>query len=160
MKKSIYFLFLISLFIGCSSYQPPKDYKVEKETTLSKSYDVVWQNVVDYFATHNTPIKTMDKGTGLIATDYNLTVTEALKYMDCGEAGNTLGAHQRIEGQSGNFNILLKKLDENTTKVTANVFFNSILTTYGDKGEILKSEKINCNSKGVLEKELISNISR
>ena len=162
MKKAFTFILSCSfiILISCSSYEPPRDYTVQKEATINKSYDITWQNVVDYFATHNTPIKTMDKNTGLIATDYNLTVSEALKYMDCGTAGNSIGAHQRIESQSGNFNILLKKIDDNSTKITVNVFFNSMLNTLNDNGITVNSEKINCNSKGVLEKELIDNLSK
>lgn len=168
--KILFRFVLILLFtsiIGCSGYTPPKTYNVVNETTISKSFDVVWEKTIEWFATHNTPIKIMDKNSGLITTDYNLTVEMAGNYMDCGEGGSAYyvfaSSNQKLENPMGNFNVLIKKVDENNTKATINVFFSCLLntytsTTYGTSPS--SSEKINCNSKGVLERQIIEYLNK
>jgi hypothetical protein len=123
--------------------------------TINKPYDVDW------FATHNSPIKTLDKTTGLIATDYNLSVKDTERYMDCGSGGTKylvfVSVRQTIENLMGNFNVLVKKIDENTTKVTINVFFSVTLTTTVTSGYSTSNsyKKITCNGKGLLEKKYL-----
>ncbi|MBS3992988.1 MAG: hypothetical protein KGZ87_04650 [Bacteroidetes bacterium] len=135
---------------------------VEKERIVNKSFDAVWQSTIEWFATHNTPIKNLDKSSGLVSTEYSLSMAEAANYMDCG--GSTIsafGANTRLENHSGNFNVLLKKIDDTHTKINVNVFFGCTLNTYNYKGLLSTemiltgSKRINCYSTGALEKQVL-----
>ncbi len=155
-------LLLISstIFSGCAanSYQPPRARIIENKFTINKNYDDTWQGLVNWFASHNSPIKNIDKSSGLITTEYNLSVQDQARYLDCGilESGTLTSA--RFGESLGNFNILVAKIDDNSTKVTINCFFKTIINQYNLKGELAFTEKVDCNSTGVLEKEIIRTI--
>lgn len=135
---------------------------VEKERIVNKPFDAVWQSTVEWFATHNTPIKNLDKSSGLVSTEYSLSMAEAANYMDCGgSTTSAFGASTGLSNHSGNFNVLLKKIDDTHTKVSINVFFGCSLNTYRYKGllstemVLVSSSRINCTSTGVLEKQVL-----
>ncbi|MCX6158795.1 MAG: hypothetical protein NTY74_12525 [Ignavibacteriae bacterium] len=168
MKKLFTALFILTvtttLFLGCTGspaeYDKPKDYIVEKEQTFENNFETIWQKIIDWFASHNTPIKILDKSSGIIASEYNLS-TEDGKYIDCGTAlhgqDNGYGmevTHLRFEKQSGNFNVSVKKVDDNTTKVIINFFSHSELNQYNNSNILVFSQKVTCNSNGKLEKEI------
>jgi hypothetical protein len=152
---------LAAVLSSCTaSYQPPKLYSVETERTYAIPFDSVWQDAVDWFATHNTPIKTMDKGSGLIASDYGLAVASYQSYCDCGSGGTGL-VSKRIESPVGNVNLLIKRIDEAHTRIKVSTFFKAILvTTQEARGEVMASETVNCNTTGKLEKEILDGIQR
>lgn len=175
MKAIILNVLLVILFAVCftacsgssAEYEMPKDRVIEKQKTINKSYDIVWQEVVDWFAFHNSPIKTLDKNSGLIASDYNLSVEQTKEYIDCGKVisgqTNAFGVEvtfMRYENPKGNFNILIKKIDETSTKVTINFFSESELNQYNRQGSQVYSQKVTCVSKGILEKEIFDAISK
>jgi len=168
----IIIIVLSTLFIyGCAStspkYQKAKEEKIIKEKTIYKSYDVVWQNVVDWFAYHNSPIKTLDKSSGLIASEYNLTVEEANRHLNCGKTikgqvdmyGQEF-SKLKFENQKGNFNVLIKKLGEDSTRVIINFFSQSELNQYKNTGQKVNSQKVTCYSKGTFENEIFNAISK
>jgi hypothetical protein len=166
MKKPLIFLSLIFICISSiilsscatNSYQPPRARIIETKFTINKNYDNTWQGLVNWFASHNSPIKNIDKSSGLITTEYNLSVQDQARYLDCGvlESGTLQSA--RFGESFGNFNILVAKIDDNSTKVTINCFFKTIINQYNLKGELIFTEKVDCNSTGVLEKEIIRSI--
>lgn len=156
MKNHFHYLAIVFLliFIGCAAkYQPPKTYDVVKEMTYDKSFDDVWSLAIEWFANHGTPIKNMDKSSGFIATEYSLG-TGQLNCLDCGIPGENLLVAQRLDDPRGNFNILIKKIDENKVKVTINCFFKATSKVYFD-GRLTSTNSIDCNSTGLLEKEII-----
>jgi len=174
MNKLQYFksiLFLTILFInGCASspakFQEAKEAVINKEKIINKPFDVVWQKTVEWFAVHNTPIKTIDLSSGLIASDYNLSVDDNTDYIDCGKPiyGNigTWGTEvttPTFTNQKGNINVLIYKINDTTTKITINFFAESYLTQYDDKGIAVSNQKVNCYSKGTLEKEIFDSIT-
>jgi hypothetical protein len=172
MKKLIFTLsLLVPIFIiGCTGsiaeYEIPKDRIIEKERVINSSFDIVWQKTIDWFASHNTPIKTLDKSSGIIASDYDLSTTQGL-YIDCGKAlhgaENGFGVevtHLRFENQRGNFNVSVKKIDDNSTNVSINFFSQSDLNQYNNSGQQVYSQKVTCKSNGKLEKEILDSISK
>lgn len=170
MKKLIKLSLIIVLFLLTLSCAAPTRVVsvprvVERERIVNKPFDAVWQSTVEWFATHNTPIKNLDRSSGLISTEYSLSMAEANSYMDCGgSTTSAFGASTRLSNHSGNFNVLLKKIDDTHTKVSINVFFGCSLDTYNYKGllstemVLTSSSRINCTSMGVLEKQVLDYI--
>jgi len=160
--------FLLSFFImSCST---PKQVVqvvrvVEKERTVNKSFDAIWLTTVEWFATHNTPIKNLDKASGLISTEYSLSMGDAAQYMDCPNVSTRfLMGKVELVNHAGNFNVLLKKIDENTTKVSVNVFYGCTENQYRTAGLLSSgyifdsSTKLTCSSTGRMEKEILDYI--
>lgn len=53
--------------VSCGSAQYlTGNYKTNYSTTTDTPYDVVWDNVIDYFAENGIPIATLEKNSGLI----------------------------------------------------------------------------------------------
>ncbi|MBU0473261.1 MAG: hypothetical protein KKF62_03780 [Bacteroidetes bacterium] len=160
MKKQLHYvaILLVIFVFGCSTYKPPKTYEVVKEMTYNKSFDDVWNLAIEWFANHGTPIKNMDKVSGFIATEYSLS-TRQMNCLDCGSAGQNLFAVQRLDDPRGNFNLLIKKIDDNNVKVTVNCFFKATSNVYFD-GKLNSSNTIDCNSTGLLEKEIVEYLGK
>lgn len=162
---------LVSVFValGCT---PPKHivqratYEVEKERVINKPFDAVWQSTVEWFATRNTPIKNIDKSSGLISTEYGLSVDEAAQYMDSGYGESNFQGKVEVVNHRGNFNVLIKKINETSTKVDINAFFNCTVNRYRyenlfSTNYVLESSiPTKCVSTGALEKELLNYLSR
>jgi hypothetical protein len=169
MKKlnTIILIILTILAVGCggATYKPPVQYTVQKDVTIYKPFDAVWQSAVEWFATHNTPIKNIDKSSGLISTEYSLSVTEAAKYMDCGNASQGFTNKTEISNRIGNFNVLIKKIDDGSTKVSVNVFFSCLVNEYTQglletSWTFKSSTKVDCVSTGGLEKVIIEYLAK
>jgi hypothetical protein len=163
--KSI--VLLIIAIAGCAppEYVKPETYVVEKERVISRPFDSVWQNTVEWFATHNTPIKTIDRSSGLISTEYSLPINEALQYMDCGAGESNFQGKVELVNHSGNFNVLIKKIEDRMTKVNVNVYFGCLANKYRYESIIStdyvfeSSTRVSCTSKGSLEKEILDYLS-
>ena len=171
MKPSIIIFVLLIFLNGCTGsspkYKEATQENIIKERIVNKSYDVVWQNVVDWFAYHNSPIKTLDKSSGLIASEYNLSVEEANRYLNCGKSikgqVDIYGfevTKLKFENQIGNFNVLIKKLGEDSTKIVINFFAKSDLNQYDDDGRLVFTQKVTCYSMGTLENQIFKAISK
>lgn len=160
------FLFVLILFIAHSCATPARVMSVarvvEKERIINKPFDAVWQSSIEWFATHNTPIKNLDKGSGLISTEYSLSMADAVKYMDCGGGTNSFTGSTELSNHTGNFNVLIRKIDETNTKVSINVFFGCSEDKYKYAGLLstqlilVSSTRITCTSTGVLEAEVLN----
>jgi hypothetical protein len=76
--------------------------------------DRAWNAAVDAFANHNIPIRTIERSSGLIATDA-LTVSDpaAFEWADCGAAGSKRWAptsaiyNVRVRGDSSNSTVIV-----------------------------------------------------
>lgn len=141
--------------ISCASYQPPKEYHFDKSKIINKSYDEVWTKVIKWFAENNTPIKTMEKVSGFIATEYQLSTNSSTDCLDCG----TKGFYQIFKSYTGNFNIHLEKISDTQTKITISTFFKANIETINAISGQKSSSQIDCNSTGVLEKSLLNSLS-
>ena len=151
---------MIFCFIICSGYTPPKTYTIVNELNINKPYDIIWEKLISWFTSHNTPIKNIDKESGLLTTEYSLSVSDSKKYMDCGDAGTKFGQYRKMENPKGNFNVTVKKIKDDNTQVIINVFFNTNLKVYDIDGNLTSTELINCSGKGKLEKEIFDYISK
>ncbi len=154
-------LFLVAFFFfSCESYKPPKIYNFDHSRVIQKDFDVTWSKLIQWFGNNNTPIKTIEKASGIISTEYRLKTDAVSNAMDCGTSG--FGATIKQNGYTGNFNIVVEKLSENSTKVTINTFFNGLRDDlqYIDGKYVNIETKIDCNSTGYLEKEILDYISK
>ena len=124
MRKCILsILFILFVFCGCS-YKPPQKIVFQNYTVLNNNYEETWQKLVTWFSEHNSPIKNLDKNSGLITTERNLGVDD-LTYCNCGE----YAWNQHLEMITGNMNVTVKKIDSVNTKVTINIFYRCNLYT-------------------------------
>jgi hypothetical protein len=174
MRKSILIpIIFLSLFLilSCSSskYAAPAVQVVqvvERERIINKSFDEVWQSTIELLATYNMPIKNLDKSSGFISTDYKLVTGEVSQYMRCEGASSTFSGKVELTNHGGNLNVLLKKINEDSTKVSINTFYscmsnkykyaNLISTTY----VLESSTRIDCTSTGNLEKAIFDYIGQ
>ena len=177
-SKIICVFFILFVLLSCSApkksvvQQAPS--VIEKERVISKPFDAVWQTSIEWFATHNTPIKNLDKSSGLISTEYSVSIGDAVKYMQCGSGGSvvsgkggtTVSGNVQLTNYTGNFNVLIKKLSDNSTKINVNVFFGCTENKYKEQLHLfmanetilVSSTRINCTSTGALEKEILNYI--
>jgi uncharacterized alpha/beta hydrolase family protein len=154
MKKfiiSFVLLIIILSFTSCRSYKPPIKYDFDKSAIINKSFDDVWTLLIRWFGENNTPIKTIEKQSGFISTEFNLSA-ENIKYaMDCGKLPIT----NHFVEHAGNFNVIVEKINDTITKVTINAFFHcySGRPTRNNK-HIIEGDRISCNSTGYMEKTI------
>ena len=76
--------------VACSSYQAPPPPAPRDATRVSASAGQTWDAVVDLFAVRNIPIRTIDRATGLVATDELSVGTEGRQWADCGKLNSVL----------------------------------------------------------------------
>lgn len=159
MKNVILFALAV-LVLSCQGYVPPKKYNFEKTRVIEKSFDETWSKLIQWFGNNNTPIKTIDKSSGIISTEYDLRADNASSYLDCGTSG--FGASVKTNDFKGNFNIVVEKVQDKSTKVTINCFFKGVradLEYVGGK-YVNVDKNIDCNTTGVLESQLFEYIAK
>jgi len=155
--------------MGCSAprqvVEAPAPRVVEKERTINKPFDAVWGSAIELLATYNMPIKNLDKNSGFISTEYKLITGNVSDYMICEGANSTFTGKVEMANQGGNLNLLLRKVSEDSTKVTVNVFYSCNANKYRyenllSTNYILQSStKIDCQSTGTLEKAILDYVS-
>lgn len=157
---------LLALGCGPTAYTTPVSVPIEKERTIDKPFDAVWQQAVEWFATHNTPIKNIDKASGLISTEYSLSLDEATKYADCGTGSSDFNGKVEIEKPVGNFNLIVTRKDEQAVTVKVNVFFTCITNRYRYENVLStnyvleSSSPTKCTSRGALEREILGYLAQ
>jgi len=173
MKKLILMpIIFLSLFLilncATSKYVAPAApvvYNIEKDRIINKPFDAVWQTIIELLATYNMPIKNLDKSSGFISTDYKLVTGEVSQYMICEGASSTFSGKVELTNHGGNLNVLVKKINEDSTKVTVNTFYSCTLNKYR-YASLISTEyvlesitRIDCTSTGNLEKAIFDYLS-
>ncbi len=160
--KHFLFLFSLIILVSCSAYQPPKTYNFPTEMEFDKTYDEVWTRVISLFADAGIPIKTLDKASGLIATESNLGAQEFATVMDCGTPASDLNVY-KFENQLGKFNVQVISISPNRTKVKVRTFFKTLYVRYTrQQGYWVRtgSQWIDCNSTGAFEALIFNYLSQ
>ena len=152
------------LLMSCSASQQavvtaPVERIIEKERVINKPFETIWQGTIELLATYNMPIKNLDKTSGFIASDYKLITGDPNTYMNCGvgRVKMTFGKMDRTN-HGGNMTIIIKKMTDDSTKVTINAFYSCTENQYQNSamGYFLNSSyRIKCNSTGTLEKAFL-----
>src|SRR5689334_6312594 len=93
MKPSVVSLCL--LFVCCSSYEPPPPPEPREATHVDASMGRTWDAVIDQFAARNIPIRTIERASGLIATDQLTVGREGYWWADCGKDNGLFSTSQK-----------------------------------------------------------------
>ena len=168
LLPTVFLLFL--LIQSCSSPRrvavtAPVVRVVEKERTINKPFDAIWQNTIELLAIYNMPIKNLDKNSGFISTDYKLVSGNVSQYMDCAGASSTFTGKVELINHGGNLNVLIKRINADSTNVSVNVFYNCTANKYRYASLIStvyvleSTSRVECTSTGNLEKAVLDYIS-
>jgi hypothetical protein len=136
------FLSILLVALGCAPPSSPAAPPAPRSaTTVAASFDRTWSAVIDAFAARNIPIRTIDRTSGLIATDDLAVGREGGQWADCGKA---LGVS--ITPTRATYNVRVKG-DARSSTVQFTVLWQNV---YPSRMGI-PSE--NCSTKGVWESE-------
>ncbi len=139
-------LILSSIFTGCT-YTYPNYYNILTEKVYHKSFDSIWDRLIDMVDLYNINVKSIDKESGILYGEIPLNFNPYI-YMDCGGPGT----YEIINSYQSNFNIIIMAKTDQTTKVIIKTHYEAVLNyNYEDTN---RSNRIRCNSKGKLEKEI------
>ncbi len=159
MKASIVVaMALIMLYLtGCAAVPPVKT-QFESVRTYDKDFDVTWEAVIESFAETNTPIKNVDKNSGIIVAEmmkvpYDVDYRSVKSaFCDCG----TPRAMLRYVGLVGNFNVFVKRFKDEKVSVRVNSSFVTQLVNAD--GRPLGT--IDCEPKGFFEKKFFERLEQ
>ncbi|WP_390342050.1 hypothetical protein ACFJIS_17775 [Variovorax boronicumulans] len=142
MRKNLVILAAI-LLTACAS--PPRTYSFSNTKTYEKTYDEVWEDLIGFFASRNIQIKNIAKDSGVVyaeTTQFNESMA------DCGDPGLFQVMSKRV-----NFNVFVTRSGPNP-KVTVNATYSE--TRRFDRNVVT----VSCNSKGTLERIILTQVGR
>lgn len=128
-----------------ASASAPKQHAVERARQVEAPFEAVWTNLVEVFAAYNWPIKTMDKNSGLVATDWMVLESDS-PYVDCGGSGITSVVTTQVR-----FNVFVRASE--ATRVTVNASFRQLRTFDA------MTKWVTCNSTGRVEALIHSEVA-
>lgn len=151
--------FTLSTFDDCPSPQT--------KFIVDKNYNDVWDNVIDFFASNNLAIKTIEKESGII---YSSTIKLSTAYwFSESKTYSNPNAHIAVQYRSDYkkdgtglsatavWNVRVKKVNDNKTEISINIADPQItIMAYMGKGIVKPVESnLQAKSTGVFEKQLI-----
>lgn len=148
------FLLSAMLFIltFCGSYRPPAEYSFENMREYSLSSEVVWEKVNLWLTGKNFKSHIKDSVSGRIIISEQSLHKLYQDVMDCGSIEGEGNIYSRKCG------IIIEILSyDRKTKVTVRFNFTAHLQYSGFTTGA--NRRIDCNSKGVFEKELLDFIA-
>lgn len=106
----------VALLTACVP-QPPEPAPAREATRVAVGFDQTWDAVIDHFAERTIPIATIDKASGLIATDrLRVSLSDGRRWADCG----TDGWDTPMSAETVIYNVLVRGDESSSTvKVTA-----------------------------------------
>lgn len=118
----------------------------------NKTYDQVWEGVIEFLTVNNIPIKTIEKDSGVIYTDVNnFSIPAFAKYFpiaDCGQPPLFWTGGVAF----GSFNVFVSKATPQP-KVTVTLNISQQIRYENQVSQI------SCNSTGNFEKGLLNSIN-
>ncbi|HZE74909.1 MAG TPA: hypothetical protein VE091_06340 [Gemmatimonadales bacterium] len=78
---------LVLAVTGCAQFTPPAPATPREATPVAASFGRTWDAVIDEFADRNIPIRTIERASGLIATEQLTISYNASTEADCGQVG-------------------------------------------------------------------------
>ncbi len=137
-------LAIIVLLSGCST--TPEALIFDNSRTYDKSRDDVWQELVSFFETSSIPVKTQDRGKGVLLAVRKLK--RASIYADCGSSDVS-----SVHNGTLTVKVTLNSLGAQKTRATVNVTFSAYREFVG-----ISKTAIECFSNGKLEEEILNNL--
>jgi hypothetical protein len=132
---------------AASAGAPPKQHPVEKAAQIDGDFEQTWAAVIEVLAEYNWLIQNLEKGAGLIATDW-MGIPLQSPFVDCGVPGMV-----NVTGRSMRFNVLLRANGPRTS-MTVNLAAVEVQTN--DSGVY----RVDCTSTGRLERRLHDQVAR
>jgi hypothetical protein len=80
-----FLLTAVAYSAGCAPQPPQLAPRPVPAAEITAPFDRVWGAVIDYFADNSVPIRTLEKASGLIATETMLVPTGRIDFADCGK---------------------------------------------------------------------------
>jgi len=118
---------VLVLLPACHQYQPPPPAEPRDATSVSASMDETWDAVIDLFASRNIPIRTIERASGIIATEgLSVDSADGLKWADCGRVGP-----KSIPANNAIYNVLVRG-DSANSSVRATVRWARLSSKEGD----------------------------
>jgi hypothetical protein len=150
---------------GCWVPPPaPAAAPIQKEVLVDAPFENVWQHAVEWFAKNDMPIKNLDKASGLIATDHEMSIDKASRFMSCGTSGpNAEGKTEQI-AHRGNFNLVLREQPDGKVKASVHAFFGCTENVYkyvailSTDMQLASSTRKDCSSTGLIEQMLLNDL--
>ena len=76
---------IILLGIGCAT--PATRHNINRVWETNYDFDSLWDGVISFFAGNNIPIKTLEKDSGIIISEWIVLSREDGRDLDCGQPG-------------------------------------------------------------------------
>jgi hypothetical protein len=125
---------------ACAMIPPTTTYSYNNSKTVEKSYDLVWEELVGFFAANNIQIKNIAKESGVIYAE-SARFDDA--FADCGDRGSFI-----ITGRQVNFNVFVNRSGKHPVV--------SVNTDFTQTGRFeSRFQTVQCNSKGVIETRIL-----
>lgn len=134
-----YLALIVGFTTACLQYQPPAAPAPSQGTPVSASFGRTWDAVIDHFAHRTIPIRTIDRGSGLIATETMAVGADGPRWADCGRQGV-----KSYEPRTANYNVLVRGDSARAT----------VLETIRFASTDVQDNPIECSTRGIWEQEL------
>lgn len=171
-------LFALTTLSSCfpKVYVHPFEYPdQDNKFVVNKSFDEVWDNVIDFFASNNIKIQTIEKNSGIIYT-YNSKFSSSYWFNDKKRLGNPsafiavqYSTRYKKDGTGlhtyASWNVRVKKIDDNKTQVSINIADPQVKVTEAI-GDITRRQLVEvpvdlqAKSTGAFEKLLFKTFSK
>lgn len=138
---------------GCATAPQTFDVKNKREYQASK--DVVWERLIRYFATNNIQVKTLEKASGVVYAERELTAastwyTDRGKVGDMADCGKTPFSVPLV--QTIQLNVYVREESAGKSSATVTVTFREF---YNQQASLGATSPVTCNSTGVLETKIL-----
>ena len=149
--KSLTGLLLI-LLVGCAI--PPQQHEFKKTFLLSGTdKDAAWSAIVGLFAERDWTITTIEKDSGIIASDWrSLSSAQGEEFADCGAPD---GFYVLARGRSVKFNLFLRQSGQDL-QLVINTNFRERRRNTSSSSDFYSD----CYSRGTLEAYLFGEVSK
>lgn len=134
------------LLTGCAT--APMDHGVQNTRVYNEPKDLIWERVVEAFATSNLSIKAIEKDSGIISAERMFTASSGQSWADCGNPGLLIAT-----GRTADLNVFVRPAAGGTS-VTVNTRFSEA-RRFGDNVSVAP-----CSSTGELERSLLDRFGR
>ena len=135
-----------AVLAGCAT--APANFEVQKTRSYAEPKDAVWERAVEWFAARNMPIKTIEKDSGIIASERLYGQIGAQGQMgdwaDCGKGALEVPVRQKVD-----LNVFVRSVGTGST-ATVNTNFSE---TRRDINDAMRD--VDCNSTGKLEADIL-----
>lgn len=147
------------LVAGCVT--SPQVFNVERSREYAQSKTVTWDRLIRWFATNNIQVKTIEKDSGIIYAEREVTDASS-SWWDRGRVANLADCGKDFwavpQGQTIQMNVYVKDMGARSA-ATVNVTFREFYYPYSS-GVGFGSPPQTCNSTGAIENRILDELSK